>query len=203
MDIFTRFNRKAIATRQVDTLIGLCKGITADSIVSQAEAEMLLTWLIQAQQAIDNPVVVNLLTRVQAMLRDGVLDADEAAELLGLLRRFTGAASVAGEIAKPTTLPLDQPPPAIAFPGKCFVFTGTCVFGTRAECEALTAARGGITHGTITKHVDYLVLGTYVTESWIHETYGRKIEKAIEYRGAGVRLAIVNEQHWVAAAQAD
>lgn len=39
MDIFTRFNRKNIQDRQVDTLIRLSKEITADGKVEQAEAE--------------------------------------------------------------------------------------------------------------------------------------------------------------------
>lgn len=39
MDIFTKFNRKNIQDRQIDTLIGLSKGITADGKVDQSEAE--------------------------------------------------------------------------------------------------------------------------------------------------------------------
>jgi len=41
MDIFTRFNRKNIQDRQIDTLIGLCKGITADGNVNQQKAEFI------------------------------------------------------------------------------------------------------------------------------------------------------------------
>jgi hypothetical protein len=40
------------------------------------------------------------------------------------------------------------------------------------------------------------VLGTYVTSSWAHETFGRKIEKAIEYRDNGLPLIIITEEHW-------
>jgi len=35
-----------------------------------------------------------------------------------------------------------------------------------------------------------------VTDSWIHENFGRKIEKAMKYRDEGVALAIVSEEHW-------
>ena len=41
MDIFTKYNRNKIQDRQLDTLIGLSKGITADGRVDQAEAEDL------------------------------------------------------------------------------------------------------------------------------------------------------------------
>ena len=78
MDIFTRFNRKSIDDRQIDTLIGLSKGLIADGRVDQAEADTLLTWLIQSRQCTDSPIIINLLEKVDAYLLDGVLDADEA-----------------------------------------------------------------------------------------------------------------------------
>lgn len=196
MDIFTRFNRKSIDDRQIDTLIGLGKGLIADGKVEQSEAEALLSWLIQSRQATDNPVIVNLLAKIDAMLQDQVLDPDESAELLSVLRGLAGEPSQIGELAKTTSLPLNRPVPPVTFANKSFVFTGTCVFGTRRQCQDATAALGGIIAGGITKAVDYLVLGTYVTDSWAHETYGRKIEKAVKYREEGVPLAIVTEEHW-------
>lgn len=76
------------------------------------------------------------------------------------------------------------------------MFTGTCAYGTRAQCHQATEALGGSVATSIKKSVNYLVLGTYVTDSWAHETYGRKIEKAMMYREQGVPLAIVTEEHW-------
>ena len=43
MDLFTRFNRKNIDDRQIDTLIGISKALIADGKVNQAEAEFLMT----------------------------------------------------------------------------------------------------------------------------------------------------------------
>lgn len=196
MNMYLQFNRKAVDDRQIDTLIGLSKGIVADGRVDQAEAETLHTWLIQARHATENPVIINLLGRVSVMLEDGVLDADESSELLATLRGIAGPDASIGELAHPTTLPLDVPQPLVEFAGSRFVFTGTCVFGTRAQCAAATVERGGIVAGNVTKQTSFLVLGTYVTDSWIHETYGRKIEKAMEYRDAGVPVAIISEEHW-------
>ena len=200
MDIFTRFNRKNIDDRQIDTLIGLSKGITADGKVDQVEAEVLLSWLIQSRQSSQNPIIVNLLARVSAFLEDGVLDDEEAKELLGTLRKIAGDQSEVGELAKSSALPLDEPSSVIEFPGKSFVFTGTCVYGTRSDCQSAVKDLGGTSAKTVTMKLDYLVLGTYVTDSWAHETYGRKIEKAMSYRDRGCPIAIVSEQHWLDAA---
>ena len=196
MDIFTKFNRKSIDDRQIDTLIGLSKGLTADGAISQGEAEFLLTWLIQNRAASQNPVIGNLLTKVSAMLEDGVLDPDEAEELLGVLHAFTGEKAQIGELAKPTTLPVNQPTQPIVFPSRSFVLTGTFAFGTRKQCQEAVESLGGINAAGINKSLHYLVIGSYVTDSWIHETYGRKIEKAVQYQKQGVPLVIVTEEHW-------
>jgi NAD-dependent DNA ligase len=199
MDIYTRFNRKSIQDRQVDTLIGLSKGILADGTVNQAEAEYLLNWLQQNRQASDNPVVLNLLEKVSNMLEDGILDKDESLELLGVLQNVSGESPVFGEIAKTTSLPLNNPIPEIVFQGKSFLFTGTCAFGNRRECQAVVERLGGQNVSGVSKSLDYLVLGTYVTDSWIHESFGRKIEKAVGYRENGVPIVIMSEEQWIEA----
>lgn len=196
MDMFTKFNRKNIQDRQIDTLIGLSKGIIADGRVDQAEAECLLNWLAQSRQSSDNPIILNLLQKVSVMLEDGVLDPEEASELLELLRRIAGDEAALGELAKTSTLPVSEPQPVIEFEGHSFLFTGTCAFGTRKECNVATEALGGIIAKSVHKKLDYLVLGTYVTDSWIHESFGRKIEKALEHRDAGLPIMIVTEEHW-------
>ena len=121
---FTKFNRKNIQDRQIDTLIGLSKGMSADGKINQAEAEFLQKWLVQNCQS-ENPIVMNLLSKVSEMLEDGVLDDDESAELLAILRSFSGEKVELGEVSKTSTLPICNPAPSIIFSGKNFLFTGT------------------------------------------------------------------------------
>ena len=154
MEIFTKYNRKGIQDRQIDTLIGISKGIQADGHVNQAEAEFLLTWLQQSRQASDNPVVVNLLCKVTHMLEDGVLDNEESKELLSILRKISGEPAAVGEVAKTSMLPLDDPMPTIIFDDRTFLFTGTCVFGTRRECQEQVELLGGINARGVSKSLD-------------------------------------------------
>lgn len=197
MEIFTKYNRKDIHDRQIDTLIGLSKGLTADGVINKDEANFLYSWLIQNQAASGNPLIQNLLLKVDSMLADGKFDADESAELFSILRSISGDASEIGELSKTTSLPINTPAPKILFEKSSFLFTGTCAFGTRAQCQKVIESLGGLNAGGVTKSLNYLVLGTYVTDSWVHETFGRKIEKAIEYRNAGVPLYIISEEHWL------
>ena len=44
--------------------------------------------------------------------------------------------------------------------------------------------------------MNYLVVGLRGSGEWKHGSYGTKIEKAIEYKRAGLRLFIVPEDAW-------
>ena len=151
MDLFTKFNRKSIDDRQIDTLIGISKGLVADGKIDQAESKFLLTWLIQSRQTTDNPVIVNLLNKVDAILEDGVLDSEESAELLALLHKINGEPSEIGELAKTTSLPINHPLPPITFEDREFLFTGTCAYGTRKQCQMVIESLGGINAKSVTK----------------------------------------------------
>ena len=197
MDIFTRFSRRTDPERQLDTLIGISKGMVADGKINQAEAEFLLNWLIQNQQYDENPVISNLLQKVSYVLADGVLDDSEAADLLQVLTEISGEKTGAGEFAWPTTLPLDNPPPQIVFEGRKFLFTGTCVYGTRKECHSAVEKLGGHSASDVSEDLDYLVIGTYVTDNWADEPIACKIEKAMNFRNSGRPIAIIDEETWI------
>ena len=80
-----KFSRARLSGRQISELLGLCKGLIADGRIVQSEAESLYAWLID-QQGTGHPLVKTLRVQVGQMLGDGVLDADESAELMQLVR---------------------------------------------------------------------------------------------------------------------
>ncbi len=191
------YHKKKVTARQVDVLIGLSKGLSADGVINQLEAEFLQTWLVQSHSVLNNPIIANLLTKVDAMLIDGVLDGEEAQELLALLGKFNGDESVLGELAHTMSSPLNDPAPAVIFSNKKFALTGQFIFGTRTQCKAQIESLGGIYHPAVTQKLDYLILGKYVTDSWRHETFGAKIEKAVSIRDDKCKpLIIISEQYW-------
>lgn len=192
------FNRARIDDRQVNELLGLAHGIVADGMVTQAEAEFLQKWLVANRAVSDNPVVATLLARVNEMLVDGYLDAEESQDLMETLRHFSAGDFELGEVLKATRLPIDDPKPELKFEGRRFCFTGTFAFGSRNHCEAEIMARGGEV-GTLVRSTRYLVIGVYATDSWAHSSFGRKIEQAVAWKTAGAPISIVSEEHWVTA----
>ncbi len=184
-----------IASRQIDELIGIARGIAADGSVHQMEAEFLQKWLVANAEITDQPVIRTLAARVNAVLADGLLDAEEARDLLETLNAFSNRDFELGEVLKATTLPVCDPAPAMSFEGRHFCFTGTFNYGRRPQCEAAVIDRGG-SAGSLTTRTDVLVIGLYATESWKHSSFGTKILKAAGWRDEGHPIAIVTEAHW-------
>jgi hypothetical protein len=193
-----RFNRARRAERDLSEFLGLAKGLLADGTVSQAEAELVRTWLHNHPSAIEQWPLDRLTQRIERIYRDGQIDEAERCELSELLSAIVGgtAGIVLGEDAA-STLPLDAPPPVFSWPGSTFVFTGKFAFGTRSDCERQVGKLGGICNSDVTLRTNYLIIGTFGSRDWVQTSFGRKIEKAVEYRTAGHALAIVGEDYWV------
>lgn len=194
-ELFNRYGRERISDRQIDELIGLAKGIAADGQIHHAEVEFLQSWLAANLAISDQPLIGDLYRRVATILSDGIVDEEEKEELLETLQNFTGKLGEIGEALKSTTLPLCKPAPEITFPAARFCFTGAFIFGSRKECEAAVTKRGAVS-GSLIRETNYLVIGTYVTDSWKHSSHGLKILKAVDMKARQIPIAIVSEDHW-------
>jgi hypothetical protein len=196
----TNFNASRRLTRDICEMLGLVKGVLADGSVSEAEARLLHEWTRAHPEAVAEFPGNRLLARLERIFADGQVSDAERLDLEDLLRQLVGgkAGIIAGTDAA-TTLPLNTPPPVIAFPERSFVFTGKFAFGPRSECERVVSALGGKISGTVSKRVHFLVIGTFGSRDWIHTSYGRKIQKAVEIRENGHQIGIVSEDHWAAA----
>jgi NAD-dependent DNA ligase len=193
---YNAFGAERISSRQVDELIGLARGVCADGSINQAEVEFLQKWLAANVSISDQPLIRTLYLRINDILRDGIVSPDEQLELMETLHSFSDRDFELGETLKATSLPLCDPAPALTFNGMAYCFTGTFNYGRRSLCEQAVADRGG-SSANLTKKTDYLVIGTYATESWKHSSFGHKIMKAVEMRDLGVPISIVSESHWV------
>jgi NAD-dependent DNA ligase len=193
-----RFNRARRAERDLSEFLGLAKGLLADGSIAQDEAQLVRTWLSNHPAAVEQWPLNHLAQRIAAMYADNTADDAERLQLADILSSIVGgtAGIILGEDAA-TDLPLDVPPPSLTWAGSTFVFTGKFAFGTRAECQRQVTRRGALCNADITRSTDYLVIGTFGSRDWVHTSFGRKIEKAVQYREADRRLSIVGEDHWV------
>ena len=193
------FNAHRRLERDISELLGLAKGILADGQVSDAEAVLLDQWMRAHAERVACWPCDQIATRLRTVLADGMVGNEERSDLAELLSQLVGgdAGIIDGDNAA-TRLPLDRPPPTIAYPGRTFVLTGKFAFGARTACERLVRERQGACESGVTMRTDYLVIGTFGSREWVHTSHGRKIEKALHYRTRGASIGIVAEQHWAA-----
>ncbi|MBG0790876.1 MAG: NAD-dependent DNA ligase [Desulfovibrionaceae bacterium] len=189
-------NAQRVADRGTDELIGLCKGILVDEIVTQDEAEFLQQWLRQNEGAKTQWPGNILHTRIYEYLKDGILDIEEKEELFELLKCFVGATDSNIDHNVSTALPFDSPMPPLNIVGELYCFTGRMNYGTRNYCQSVIKSLGGHICTTPRQQKCVVVVGYLGSRDWIHSTHGRKIEKAVGYRERGLPVAIISEEHW-------
>ena len=189
------YSSDRLVTRDCDELIGLARGLLADGHLVDSEVRYLYDWLQQHAGICDQPLFTGLLSTIRGILSDGVVDEDEKMELFDVLAQLTGPCLEGGELLQPASLPLTKPAPPLFFSGHRYCFTGTFMFGQRKDCQKVVVDLGGEC-GSLTKKTDYLVVGTYITESWKHSVCGNKILRAVELQEQGSEIAIVSEMHW-------
>lgn len=194
---FAKANQHRMLTRAAQTLLGICSGIASDGVVNDMEIHFLRTWLLENKDVASVWPGNVIGQRISAILSDGVIDESERDNLLDVLQSITGNSfsETGSSVADVPALPVDNVQ-NVTFDGRRFCLTGTFFRGTRSSCESVTEALGGIVEKTVSRSLDYLVIGATVTANWAFESYGRKIEKAVAYRESGGSPLIITERQW-------
>lgn len=192
------FNASRRIDRGIHEMLGLCRGVLADGVVSTEEALLLANWLQENQDAAGQWPAIVIVERLDRIFADGIVEPDEREDLTELLREITGTPEEGEQaVGRSTTLPLTRPAPALEFDGWEYVFTGRFASGTRGWCQQAVERMGATTTSNVTLNTNVLVIGTYGSRDWAHSSYGRKIQKAVQYQERGNPIAIVDESHWV------
>lgn len=199
----SNFNAKRRFDRAVDQLLGICSGIVADGEINRKELAFISTWLTEHSEVCNSFPGNQLARRISDVMADGIVTADEHHDLVLVLQQISGNSFIDSGAAAPDApaIPADDSP-VVKIPGNSFCFTGKFAYGTRTKCEDAVKALGAHCENDVTLSLNYLVIGAGVSPDWKHETYGRKIERALEIRNNGrATPIIVLEEQWVAAIQ--
>jgi len=179
-------------------LHGVLGGIVADASISVEELRGLQDWLDEHEHLRMCWPYDEVGSLIAQVMRDGRIDDEEHSMLMRYFADFVaigdGRALTQAALNEVGAIQgLCAVNPAIEFSGRGFCVTGKSARVTRDELHARISERGGITYGNVSKKTDYLVIGADGNPCWSYACYGRKVEKAIELRRAGARLAIVHE----------
>lgn len=191
-----------ISSERPHELTGILKGVISDGSICAQEAVFLLDWMQANADYLPEWPWAALFERLTLSLRDGQLDGEEERELLKWVQDHVGAGLTPDGRNTSSELLCDDPAPALVFVDRTFVITGTCASGPRKNVEAVIADRGGKVAGSISKKVDYLLIGGVGSRDWLMSTHGTKIIAAAELKKAGHPLAVIAERHLLAQLQA-
>ncbi|NJD19504.1 MAG: hypothetical protein FIA95_09530 [Gemmatimonadetes bacterium] len=193
-----RIQDRSRLERELAELVGVVRGIVADGAISAEEATRLARWTRENPEIAARWPANILARRLEAIVRDGRVDARERAHLesvLGQLAQNTGWTG----FSLATDLPVDRPEPDVVFEGRTFVFAGEMTYGPRRACEREVEELGGTCEHTVSRRTDYLVLGGLSASEWTQEGFGAQVDEVVRMRARGVRIAIISEEHWAGA----
>lgn len=190
-------NKSRLLVRSCEGLLGICQGLLADNVLNKEEIAYLDHWLLEHRDASEVWPGSVIAQHVKEVTRRGCISSEDLAHLKSVLTQLLGGTTEeTGAVdGLPTTLPLDVEA-EVLFKHKTFCFTGLFLFGSRSKCRDAVDLLGGEILDNITMQLNYLVIGTIHTPDWVTSRYGRKIEKAVEYRSKGCDLKIISEERW-------
>lgn len=189
------FNLANNEIKAVNTLYGLIMGITADQAVNNDEINFLNLWL-KDNEIYTNAFPLNIIkTRISNILADNIITQEEREDLYKTLTQIMGndyheTGTTGGQS---TGYGIEEPDSIIIY-GSSFCLTGAFISGPRDKCENTITRFGGKPAKTVTKSLDYLVIGTLQSRDWIATSHGRKIEKALHYKAKGLPVTILTEE---------
>jgi NAD-dependent DNA ligase len=135
--------------------------------------------------------------RIQHVLADGVISEEEREHLLETLKSICGNEfnETGSSEAAPVAFPTEDAD--ININGSTFCLTGKFIFGPRSSVERVIQSNGGNMSGNVTHKTDYLVIGTLSSPDWLHANHGLKIQRAVEIKSQGGKIAIITEKAWI------
>lgn len=183
-------------TSDIQRLHGLLHGLLADGLLDDEEIRRLSDWANENQHLKGCYPFDEIDSVVTAILADGMIDEQERLQLKAFLEDFVtvhGAAPEGMGTRHLAVCGVCAMCPDISFDDKSFCLTGESRKASRDEIARRVEAVGGRVIGNIREDLDYLIVCAEGNRCWAFSCYGRKVEKAVEYRRRGARVVIAHE----------
>ncbi len=193
------YYEKISASMQV--LHGILHGILADNTISDDEIDKLMLWINDHEYLKGTYPYDEVDSLLISILEDGLVTEEERNTLKAFFGEFIDTtlsfnlnqAELDELKEKYNVKGICASCPEITFKDSVFCFTGASIRTTRQNLKAIIERLGGKYSDTVTKQIDYLIVGADGNPCWVFACYGRKVEKAIDMRKGGHRITIVHE----------
>lgn len=185
-------------TADLQRLHAILGSIIADTEISEMELRGLSQWLDDHDHLRSCWPYDEIGSLVTNVLSDKKIDAQEHQLLNRFFSEFVALLDGRTIVSAPLSdgdsiVGLCAVCPDISFAGNKFCFTGASSRYTRSELVETVSRLGGEVVPSPSGKVNYLVIGADGNPCWAYACYGRKVEKAVALRKAGVRILIIHE----------
>jgi NAD-dependent DNA ligase len=185
-------------TADLQRLHAILGGIIADMEISEAELRGLSEWMEEREHLKGCWPFDEIGSLITSVLKDKTIDEQERKLLQAYFSEFVAILDGRTITSAPiedggSIVGLCAVCPEITFKDQAFSFTGASMRYERKELADVVVNLGGQFLGSVSKKVNYLVIGADGNECWAYACYGRKVEKAVNLRKAGHRIVIVHE----------
>jgi len=193
-------------TADLQRLHAVVGGIVADTAISMEELRGLSEWVAEHEHLRGCWPYDEVGSLVTTVLADKRIDEKEHEMLFRYFSEFVALLDDRTIKSPPLAtqeaiVGLCAVCPDVVFPDSTFCFTGASGRHRRADLASLVLLRGGRVVPNPTKSVDYLVIGADGNPCWAYACYGRKVEKAVQLRKAGVKILLIHESDFHDAVQ--
>ena len=192
-------------TQEIQHLSGILHGIIANSEINDLEIINLHKWLSMNEHLLGTYPYDSLSELLNHILEDGIIDENERSFLKSFFNAFCNP-SLSYKIEQALTnsepenftklyekYSIFEDDPQIIFKDNTFCVTGISAKYKRSEIFEMIEQRGGIVSKNMTKDTDYLIYCNEGNTCWAFSTWGRKVERAINYKKKDSRIHIIKE----------
>lgn len=189
------YNQTTTDLQKLHAIVG---GIAADNIITEAELNKLSDWLEDHGHLRTTYPYDEIDSLITSVMVDKKIDPKEHKMLLSAFDEFVNIDEKQA-ISKPVILEhqtirgLCAVCPEITIPDSVFCFTGASSFYTREQFMVLVTKLGGRVISSVSKNLNYLVIGADGNPCWAYACYGRKVEAAVNLRKQGFPIVLVHE----------
>lgn len=188
-------------SEDIQVLHGLLYGIIADNRIELPEILGLEKWLSNNTYLSGTYPYDELCSLVTVVLKDGKISTDEQNILKAFFSEFVDTRTSYNlndrelhKLKKAYNISgICAMCPEIDFKDKVFCFTGVTSRSKRSEIKVIVEESGGIFTNSVSRKVNYLVVGNNGNPCWMFSCYGRKVERAMQLRKEGYSIMVVHE----------
>lgn len=172
-----------------DTSVALCKlkdflaTITSDGVITKGEFLFLEKWIEHHPYLHGEYPYDAICTSIQAILADGIIEANELEELLSLCNKLIDPVHYSCCTCSSSQIE-----------GKNIVLSGEFCHGSKAVIEKLLSNHGAVLQKGVTKKTNIVLVGDCGSDAWVAGNYGTKVKKAMELQEKGIEISIVREE---------